>query len=513
MSVANVLLSEGVPPSIPLYISSGLTRRELLDLEITHNLKDQTNERGAAFDNLFNVYTVICKEDVMELTQDWATAEREVYAALDFLVARDALHFIGNSVSTFSAYILIERYALLPGLERPRRYALINFCLPSVVLRRQTRGKLGFHYNGGNVPIASAGFLRPSKPMALPTFRTPLKWVFAIHVNPQSGLSSSFVNMMKVAVLSARQRTSLVAVCLTTMQPSDDLAVWLVQNGVRVLYHKPLWMAEVRDRVATQTKIASMGGGGDPRARRSHLLADPDAMIGTFLRVDIPVAGLLDEFVLYTDVDCLFSGSVGWQDLLGARYVQARAQADFAGGKFYADPPGQVGLPLFFSASSEMERRMDPAYLNAGVMLLNMRNLRSTYADFLGFIFKDGDLDWDAGPGDQGAYKTFYAEGNGNPAASFLPFELNWKAYWERNERALIVHFHGPKCETDIIPYRALGKVVYRVFEMILGWCKTRGDCYARCDEFLDFLEGPGRNPVNSLVKVLKNLEKAKEAK
>jgi len=47
----------------------------------------------------------------------------------------------------------------------------------------------------------------------------------------------------------------------------------------------------------------------------------------------------------------------------------------------------------------------------------------------------------DKGPGDQGAYHEFY---QGKFYVVGLP-SFNWKAYWDFNPHAKIVHFHGPK--------------------------------------------------------------------
>ena len=43
-----------------------------------------------------------------------------------------------------------------------------------------------------------------------------------------------------------------------------------------------------------------------PKTSRHRRYGRVDAMIGTFLRLDIPVLGFVDDFVLYTDVDVLF---------------------------------------------------------------------------------------------------------------------------------------------------------------------------------------------------------------
>ena len=53
----------------------------------------------------------------------------------------------------------------------------------------------------------------------------------------------------------------------------------------------------------------------------------------------------------------------------------------------------------------------------------------------------------DKGPGDQGAYHEFY---QGKFYVVGLP-SFNWKAYWDFNPHAKIVHFHGPKSCTSMV--------------------------------------------------------------
>ena len=119
--------------------------------------------------------------------------------------------------------------------------------------------------------------------------------------------------------------------------------------------------------------------GGSKFNLKSHLYGDPDAMIGTFMRIDIPILGFLDEFIFYTDVDVMFKGEVDWNTILeGADPDAIRKANDFASGQFQFSPPGKPGLPLYFSASSEMMKSENPFFMNAGVMLLNMRSLRDT---------------------------------------------------------------------------------------------------------------------------------------
>ena len=97
----------------------------------------------------------------------------------------------------------------------------------------------------------------------------------------------------------------------------------------------------MRDKVAhinRQKELAREGHFND----RSHLFGDADAMIGTFMRIDIPILGFRDEFILYTDVDVMFKTDIDWTALLGKTgEATIRNTNDFAEGKFNFSPAGK----------------------------------------------------------------------------------------------------------------------------------------------------------------------------
>lgn len=456
-NIAELLITEGLDPRLPLYISTGLNTDELNKMVIP-------SQHGKGFSGLSDFFTVVTKEVILQwgLQSTSYASSREQWGAVDSLIALAARTFVGNSVSSFSAYIMMAR---------------------------QRAGNAAWHYNGGSVPLQDAGFLRPRADMAVPTFREPLKWVFVIHVG-SSDLSTSFVNMVKVAVLSARYHTSLIPVCITTAEPRSPLSMWLVAHGVRVVHHTPDWAPRMREKVKDIIKRYEDSGTARDQLP-SHLYGDPDAMIGTFMRIDIPIVGFLDEFVLYTDVDVMFKGDVDWGVLLdGVRSGPIYRHNDFARGKFKFTTLGQQGLPLYLSASSESTKQTKPEELNAGVLLLNMRSLRETYEGFRDFIFASEKLDYPEGPGDQGAYKAFYKDKETlRPYVNFLPWKLNWKTYWEPSREAKIIHFHGPKCKEDVIPYLESGQVRMEVFQGLLEMCTKSGDCANLCTEFENYVK------------------------
>ena len=68
-------------------------------------------------------------------------------------------------------------------------------------------------------------------------------------------LSSTFVDQVKVAVLSAQAKTSLIPVCVTTEDPRSELSVWLVSRGVRVIFHSPVWIDRMREKVSYTRQV------------------------------------------------------------------------------------------------------------------------------------------------------------------------------------------------------------------------------------------------------------------
>jgi hypothetical protein len=176
--------------------------------------------------------------------------------------------------------------------------------------------------------------------------------------------------------------------------------------------------------------------------KRSHLAAHRTSLIGTFLRIDIPILGFLDEYVLYTDVDVFFRSNITLDS--------------------FTEKPS-------FSLGTESKTEG-----TAGVMLLNVHAMRRTYNDFVSFIFTKEHVDsgfvFSRGPLDQGAYAEFYQRRFMLQASA--PF--NWKPYFEVNDGASLIHFHGPKPQH----YRAVRdgnatamKAIPKLFDFLLKRC------------------------------------------
>jgi hypothetical protein len=92
--------------------------------------------------------------------------------------------------------------------------------------------------------------------------------------------------MAQVAVLSARAVTQLKPVCIFRGDEPNAFVRWLRVHDVRVVFHaQPEWRGMLEKHVAALKSHANL----------SPLYHDVDRLIATFLRVDIPILGFLDE--------------------------------------------------------------------------------------------------------------------------------------------------------------------------------------------------------------------------
>ena len=335
--------------------------------------------------------------------------EREVGAAVDYHVALKSKRFIGNSVSTFSALLLHVR-----------------------------KNGDDFHYNGGSIPIHEAMFSDYTQRRDKLT-----KWVFVY-----SSKTSYYNDMIKVALKSALKYTTIVPVCIYYGH-LDEMYGYFVRKGVRVIIHTPSWIPLMKNAFAQTQKNKNTASTYD----------NIDTLIATYLRIDIPILGFIDDYVLYTDTDVMFLTNPS-MPMKPFHYLNG--------------PETQI------EDCRRVEGDKSVLYGNAGVMLYNIENMRSTHAKFVNWIFstenmKKGFHHGIYGPADQGAYNEFYAS-----SFTCIPRPLfNWKAYWPGNDEVQIVHFHGPK-PNDYRKYLENNIVTREVYRGLLSNCKDK------CKEYID---------------------------
>lgn len=222
-----------------------------------------------------------------------------------------------------------------------------------------------------------------------------MKWFFGIADG--SPLWDKFSDMIKVAVWTAKQRTTLEPHCLYD-GAENDLTAWLRSQGVKIIPLRSRFYDLLKEEAILQKNALIFTAGR-----------------GVFLRIEISsLEGIFaeGEYALYTDCDVIFQ-----KDPVP---VLREMRCEL----FSAAPEFRIG---------------DYSYLNSGVMLMNIGNLKKTLPEFTKFTeSKFHELfgtSWD-----QVAYNGFYKD-----RWDRLGPQMNWKPYWGVNPEAIIVHFHGPK--------------------------------------------------------------------
>jgi len=437
--IGNVLLSEGITPVLPVYLATGLTESEVKKLRKKPSMR-----------SFFEIYTVVTK-GMLGLTAD-VGQNREYWAALDFILGEEAEWFVGNSISTFSAVMMeIRSHKSQPMLP----------------------------YNGGKMALEEIDCLRPRQMTLIPPIRDRPKWLFTVTENT-SMRHTAVYNQTVAAVRSAfTHAPDLIPVCVTTAQPQTPLLKQLASMGVRIIYHTPTWLQAVKDLVEEWNQIGKM-------STFQHLnKIEFKEVVGQWLRIDLPVLGILDDFVLYTDVSVLFTKSVTWKDLLGenCRGLARSMQRKMYSGPFFNNyaVPGKVGVPRWLAV---------PDNNMAGVMLMNLKTLKESYEVLRELVIKKEQI-LKLGSADPCSYFDLFQ-------SSSLPSNLSWELHQPHSDApaaaamalddASIIHFQGPKCQADILPYLRHGHVRLETFTATLEMCNQQDMCKELCLQFEQYL-------------------------
>ena len=260
-NIANTFLLNHVPP-LPVYVAGFLQDehiRKLNTLRENHVIIDKSS-----FIPLINSHlpSIVVKENEKEKVRD-------LMAIIDFLICQKSSYFVGNSVSTFSAFIELSRHG---------------------------RGEESFHYNGQSfIPLAN---YIPPQPMIKRLKR--LKWVFTMVLGAcdllgkreeeckDDIINPEYIEMAKVAVYTAKKHTKLEIVCIALIDSkvtnvARELMSWLEAHGVTIIKHTPKWAHRFVDMYNNGNFEKNIG--------YSHLYASPVSLIATFMRIDIPIIG------------------------------------------------------------------------------------------------------------------------------------------------------------------------------------------------------------------------------
>jgi hypothetical protein len=266
------------------------------------------------------------------------------------------------------------------------------------------------------------------------------------------------------------------------------LASFLLSSKVIIIKHKPLWISKIQQVVDN--------GSAAKNLNFSPLYGSARALISTYLRIDIPILGFLDEYVLYTDGDVLFVREVKLEDFIIKRETKRKNKSSTSSVSFSSSLPKYI----FMSLENKVASKDEFNHANAGVMLYNLKGTRRTYEKFLAHVFSSQYMEaglhyGEHGPGDQGAYQSFYKKateqhvnngvcGSTSSCAidKVLLSPLNWRPYWpEKLQHAppAIVHFHGPKPK-DYMKLRDVGEGADGRFRELFRGC-DRNDSMNSC--------------------------------
>ena len=402
LNLGNMLLSEGVNPSIPIYLITSLTDEELQKWKNYHST-------GL----LFQVYTVVTPQQLkLDLTK---TPNR--FAGVNYALSQEAELFIGTSSCSPAAYSVDARHA---------------------------KGRPSLFFDRFAVPSQQFQWHQP--PGIIFPVRPQIKWVFALPATAPETL-----NLTLAALKSAlAEAPSLVPVCITTASPTSAISKHLVSLGVRLLHHQPTWLHQLEKVVS---KYANMV---------VPFKFNLDQMVSRLLRMDIPISGILDQFVLYTDPDVLFTGDVTWAGLLGPNFMRLERllkkkkllKASFDG---YYSQRNFEGLPKFFgfaTKTSDLEKNTSLVG-DTSVMLMNLKTLAESYFDFKKYVFERSDILWEMLVSlDPVGYTNFYVNAEGKTWCSRISPKYNSRVQSLRGEnRSNITRFAGTNCDRDILPF------------------------------------------------------------
>ncbi len=213
-----------------------------------------------------------------------------------------------------------------------------------------------------------------------------------------------YFDLLKVTLESARKNTSLRLICLYEGTEGDAVCQLLKEYDVEIIFHPWPFKQELMDIYPKEWMIEHYGK-----------VIDYNRIFGTFMRMEIPAVEQEDTYVLYSDIDVIFTADIRLEEL---------------------------PHPAVVAAAPETDRNGNEGYFNAGVLVINVEGMRAKREQFVEMMKKRQRNA--SGIFDQGYLNELCYDEMDN-----LPLEYNWKPYWGINDDAKIIHFHGmkPNCK------------------------------------------------------------------
>ena len=322
--------------------------------------------------------------------------KREVSALVNYYVGLHARKTIGHSASMVSALMIMDR--------------------------RQRKQFATQYDDTGDIPLSRT----------LPLFQLPWVFPYTVAMEPDE-----YTYLTKAAILSAQYAGGLLPYCLYFGPETSEMREWMEANNVTVIPVKPKW----------RFWLSELNSNRKANLRWSHNYAHPLSLIGTFLRVDIPLLDELKqyEFVFYTDTDIYFR-----------RHISLDS--------FPQPLPATIGMGF------EMAQAFP---YNAGVALWNMNGMRAQYDGMMAFLKTQKGLHFGMyGPLDQGLLNQYYER---DIKQYELPQIFNAKPYHLFDPNAALVHWHGAKPH-DYVHFHQTKECRFGTM-CALGWKKEAGMC------------------------------------
>ena len=250
--IGYALLNHGIDPKIKLVI---LMDEENISDKLMTSLRTSLSAWG------FRNFIILGSGLFERLNR--THLHREERAMISFNIAFESNHFVGNSVSSFSALLIAKR--------------------------RMSDLKSSY-YNGGNIPLEDF----------LPIFS--LAWL----TTANDKMNKEYFNMLKASIVSGK-RAGLRPYVLYQGQKDSPIYKWLESENIEIIIHDLSIKSSLLRLV--ETDRAS-------HLKSSHLYASDDAVIGTWQRVDIPILdGIRHEtYILFTDCDVVFQANISLSD-------------------------------------------------------------------------------------------------------------------------------------------------------------------------------------------------------
>jgi hypothetical protein len=246
------LLNHGLDPKIQLVI---LMDEENISDKLMTSLKTSLSAWG------FRNFTILGSWLFDQL--DHKHLHREERAMISFNIAFQSNHFIGNSVSSFSALL---------------------------IAKRRMGGLKASYYNGGNIPLEDF----------LPIFS--LAWL----TTANDKMNEEYFNMLKASIVSGK-RAGLRPYVLYQGLKDSSIYKWLESENIVIIIHDLSIEAALLRLVETDREL---------HMESSHLYGSDDAVIGTWQRIDIPILDVIrhENFILFTDCDVVFQANISLAD-------------------------------------------------------------------------------------------------------------------------------------------------------------------------------------------------------